>query len=132
MKRIIIINITHRFVFLFLSLIGVGCEKKDTYDPDSIVGKWQIIQYPEICPGFDRMIEITVDSVFKSYVDGKIDFISTFNIKPGTLGYDTILYHDYAGYYRWELIALKGSDTLHLIPPLFTAIPICNYYKRRN
>ena len=77
------------FSLLLLLLVPMGCKKEDTFDPNSIVGKWQIIQYSKICPGFDRMIEITVDSVFKSYLDGRIEFTSTFNIKTGTLGYDT-------------------------------------------
>lgn len=96
--RKLIMNVLHiDIVFPFFS-ICVGWEKKDTYDPDSIVGKWQIIEYPEYCSVIDRIVEITADSLFKSYVDGKIDFISTFNIKTGTLGYGTILYHDYADF----------------------------------
>ena len=122
-------------ITVLLLIIVVGCKEKDIqdiYDPNSIIGKWQIIHHPKYCPGFDRMIEFTADSLFKSYVDSKMDFTSTFNIKTGTIGYDTIFYHDHTGYYSYELINLKSSDTLHLIPPILTALPICYQYKRKN
>jgi hypothetical protein len=121
--------------FLLFCLMGAGCEKeKETnYESNGIVGKWQLLQLPETCAGFrDEMIEITPDSVLKRYIDGELDLTSTFNIKTGSMGYDTIFYHSPNAEYDYESIALIGNDTLHLVPPILTLTATCDYFKRKK
>jgi hypothetical protein len=123
-------------IIFLIVIIMIGCKKKDNndiYDPTSIVGKWQIMQYPEGCVGAgDKIIEFTSDSIFKIYLGGSLDFTSSFNIKRGIMDFDTAFYHDHVGYSEWELITLKSSDTLRLVSPILTAIPVCDHYKRKR
>ncbi len=118
---------------LLCVILMAGCKEEESYDPSSIVGKWQVIQFPENCVGFgNKIIEFTPDSVFKKYIENELDFISTFNIKAGSMGYDTIFFHNPDTYPNWELIALKSSDTLHLVSPILTLTYTCGYFKRKN
>ena len=122
-------------IILLLSLMGAGCEEEEetNYDPTGIAGKWQLIQFPETCVGYkDAMIEITSDSVFKKYIDGELDFASTFNIKTGSMGYDTIFFNAPVAEYDYEEIRLLGKDTLHLVSPILTLTATCDYFKRKK
>jgi hypothetical protein len=120
--------------FLLLALMGAGCEKEeDNFDSAGIVGKWQLLRFPENCVGFlDEMIEIAPDSIIKIYIDGELSYSSTFHIKKGRTGYDTIFYHNADEYYDWELIHLESIDTLQLVPPVLTITATCDYYKRKK
>lgn len=121
------------FFFLFLFMMGAGCEKDEDYNHTSIMGKWQLIHCPEGCISFGNiMLEITSDSVLSRYVDGKLDFTSTTIIKSGSMGYDTIFFQNHEATYEFELLALLGSDTLHLIPPILTFTATCDFYKRKK
>jgi len=118
---------------LCVALLGAGCKKDKEigYNSTGIVGKWQLLQYPETCVGYrDVKIEITSDSVFKKYIDGGLDFTSTFNVKTGNMGYDTIFFHSPNAEYAHEEIKLLSRDTLHLVSPVLTSTATCNYFKR--
>lgn len=119
---------------LCLVLLGAGCEKeKIDSDPNSIIGKWQLLKDDScVAPNEVVTIEITKDSVFTKYLDGDLEFTSTFSVKTGTLGYDTIFYHNDEAEYDYEIFSLTGSDTLNLVPPILTAIATCNNYKCIN
>ena len=120
-------------ILLLAYLVWAGCEKNNeiNYDSTGIAGKWQLIQFPKTCVGFrNQIIEITLDSVFKSNVNGRLDFASSFNIKSGNMGYDTIFFHEPDAESDYKEIKLFGRDTLHLVSPILTALPTCNYFKR--
>jgi len=121
------------FLILFLFMTGVGCEKNEDNNHKSIVGKWQLIRCPDGCIGFGNiMIEITADSVFNRYIDGYLEFTSEFNIKPGLMGFDTIVFQNQESTYEYELIAMTSSEKLHLIPPILTLTATCDIYKRKK
>ncbi len=83
------------FIFLFLSLMGAGCEKeKSDYDPNSIIGKWKWVYtlggfagttYPK--DGHTETVEFTEDSMFIARDNGEITFETDFNISGDTLKY---------------------------------------------
>lgn len=119
---------------LCLVMLGAGCEKDETnLNTKSIVGTWQLIPFPDNCVGFrNEKIEITSDSVFKRYINSEMDIISAFSVKTGSLGYDTIFFHNPNAEYEYEEIALIGNDTLHLVSPTLTAFATCDYFKRKK
>ncbi|MCD6597750.1 MAG: hypothetical protein J7L04_08690 [Bacteroidales bacterium] len=120
-------------VILFFILIGAGCQKNDEiHTATGIIGEWDLLQFPENCVGFgDVLIEITPDSVFKSYVDGELAYISTFDMKTGSMGYDTLFFHNPENYFKYVIAGLsKQNDTLHISGSVLTATAMCNYYKR--
>lgn len=55
-------------------IIAAGCEKdEDNHAAIGIIGEWELLQHPETCVRFgDVKLEITNDSIFKSYVDGEL------------------------------------------------------------
>ena len=120
-------------VILLFLVIGAGCQKdEDDHAATGIIGKWDLLQYPETCVSFgDVIIEITQDSVFKSYVDGELAYISTFYMKPGSIAYDTLFFHNPENYFKYVIADLnKQNDTLHITGPFLTYSAMCNYYKR--
>lgn len=122
---------TVALLFLFIT---VGCQKdNETIKDTGITGKWQLIHYPESCVGFgDVQLEITNDSVFKRYADGEITLESTFSITEGTMGYDTIFFHNPNVDFSYNFLSFLGNDTLQLDMPILTSISMCNYYKRKE
>ena len=131
MKQIILKLST---VILLFAFISAGCQRDDVPPATKgIVGKWQLIQYPETCVGFgDIQLEITNDSVFKRYTNSELTLESTFTIKTGIMGYDTIFFHNPDIDFSYQFIYLLGNDTIHLDAPILTSIPRCNYFKRKK
>ena len=119
---------------LCMVMLGAGCEKdKNKYDPDSIIGEWHLIKDGTcVSPEEEVTIKITKDSVFNKYLDGNLEFTSTFSVKTSNMGYDTLFYHSDKAEYDYVTFFLIGTDTLNLVPPILTAIATCNDYKHIN
>ena len=118
------------FIFLFLSLMGAGCEKeKNDYDPTSIVGKWKLIKYGS-CIGKDNFIaEITSDSIIKTYINGNLISTSLFRIRKGKVD-DTIFYDNKKDFSTYAFIKLISADTLRVYSNILYIAPVCEYSSR--
>jgi hypothetical protein len=119
---------------LFFAFINSGCQKDDVnLSTSGIVGEWQSIKFPETCVGFGNVqLEITSDSVFKQYVDDELTLVSTFNIKAGAMGYDTIFFHNPDVDFSYNFISFLGNDTLLLDLPIYYVTQPCNCFKRKK
>ncbi|MBL7970924.1 MAG: hypothetical protein JNL03_05325 [Prolixibacteraceae bacterium] len=114
---------------LLLALMGTGCEKeKNDYDPNSIVGKWELIKQ-QSCMNYNLVTEITSDSVLKTYKNGNLSSSSSFRIKKGK-NYDTIFYDNKKDFGRYAFIKLISSDTLRIYDNILRLEPMCEYLKR--
>lgn len=82
-------------LLLFLLSIWTGCKDDDPdYDPDSIIGKWELLYtsggfagttYPKA--GNAETIEFTEDRVLIVKVNGEINFETNYNVSGDTLKY---------------------------------------------
>ena len=117
--------------FLFLlslgvAMLGVGCEKEDEYDSNSLIGKWKLVYtyggvigvyYPP--EGMNYTIEFTVDSMLIQ----KENEVTTFEVSFSISG-DTI---KYLGGLSIEKRIEISNDTLSVEDDTFKS-----FYKRIN
>jgi len=133
-KKLRLLTILLFLLPLCVVLLGAGCEKDDiNLSASGIIGEWELFQYSETCVGFGNVhLEITSDSLFKRYSDGELTLESTFSIKEGTMGYDTIFFHNSDADFSYNLFSFLGNDTLKLDLPIYYLTQPCNYFKRKN